>query len=60
MNLMAVTLGRNMYASGLGRDEARKPCHLDRRASVCLRYHEDAFCGVLGADQWIPRLWVEA
>ena len=45
--------------SGFGRDEARETCHLDRRAPICLRYDENALRWVLGADQWIFRLWVK-
>ncbi len=35
---------------GFGGNKAQETCDLDRR-NICLRYHEDAFFGVLGADQ---------
>ena len=44
---------------GFGRDEGRETCYLDRRAPICLRDHENAFRGVLGANQRIFRLWVK-
>jgi hypothetical protein len=45
--------------SGFGRHEGCETCDLDRRAPICLRYHENAFRWVLGANQWIFRLWVK-
>ena len=45
--------------SGFGRNEARETRNLDRRASICLRYDENALCRILGADQWIFRPWVK-
>ena len=45
--------------SGFGGNEAREACNLDRRASICLRYDENALCWILGANQWIFRLWVK-
>ena len=45
--------------SGLGRNEARETRNLDRRASVCLRNDENTLCWILGANQWIFRLWVK-
>ena len=45
--------------SGFGRKEAGETRNLDRRASICLRYDENALCWILGANQWIFRLWVK-
>ena len=59
MNLIAVMLGRNVYAAALVVMKLEETCHLDRRISVWLWYDEDALCRVLATDQWIFRFGVK-
>ena len=56
---MAVMLGRNRYAAALVVTKVERPVTVDRRAPICLRYHEDALRRVLSADQRIFRLRVK-
>ena len=59
MNLMAVMLGRNTYAAALVVTKVERPLTSIGGLAICLGDHENAFRGVLGANQRIFRLLVK-